>query len=130
MSSVRPRGRIQWTTRSAITAWPTLITTDTLAAFQIWPWMPTQLHSLAIGACVTVTFAALLLRIQVPVEASFIHGMLKERANPGGLHIQPIPLASGDDSGGASIHQFPRRDGTGPRHARPERPAPRPRPRS
>ena len=128
MVNAHSRRRVRWTTRTAIAAWLTLIVTDALAVAGVWAWVPPQPHTLAVGACITVTCAAFLMRIKVPVEAAFLDGMLAERANPGGLHVQPLPMASGDDSGGGTVHQF-RRNGGG-RHARPERPAPRPRTRN
>jgi hypothetical protein len=128
MIRAHPRKRVRWTTRSAVAAWTALFAIDGLALAEVWPWLPSQLHSLGVGACVTVTLAAFLMRIMIPAEAAFLHGMLAERANPGGLHGEPLPMASGDDTGGATVHQF-RRDGGG-RHARPDRPAPRPRTRN
>ncbi len=130
MISAHPRRRVRWATRSALAAWAALLAVDGAAVAGLWAWLPSQPHTLAVGLCVTATCSALLMRVMVPVEAATIHGMLIERANPGGLReVEPLPMASGDDTGGATVHQFTRRPDVSPRHARADRPAPRPRSR-
>lgn len=129
MTSAHPRRRVRWATRSAFAAWAAITAVDGASAAGVWGWLPTQPHTLAVGICVTATCSALLMRIMVPTEASFIHGMLAERANPGGLEQverSAVRMASGDDSGGI-VMQFPRRPDSSPRHARPDRRGRRPR---
>jgi hypothetical protein len=58
------------------------------------PWLPVQLHSLALAALVALTVLAIHLHQQVPVRAAFLDGMLWEREHP---HSVDLPRAVGDE---------------------------------
>lgn len=111
MTCVHPRRRAKNLTRAAIFGWAALGGADLLALLRLVPWMPMPLHNFIAAAAVTTTLLAAWMRYQAPVRAAFLDGMLHERANPGRLKAAPMPMASGDDTGGGRVIDFQRPTG-------------------
>lgn len=140
-----PRRRVQIIACIAAVAWAGLAAVDFLAAVGYLPWLPIPLHTLVAAVLVTATIlaaariatAAILAawrRREAPVEAAFLLGALRERANPGEMPLkvdtepETWPMASGDDTGGGRADQFKRDGGRVLEFQRPGGGAHRPRP--
>lgn len=124
-----PRPKRAWTDaltrhlgKATLAAWGLALVVDGLAFAKVIPWLPIQLHSLAIAALIVGTLTVVGYRWRTPVRAAFLDGMLYEREHG---HDIELPQAAGDDTGaGAKVMAFQRSAGA---HRR--TPAPRPRPR-
>ncbi len=101
--------------------WAALIAADTLIVDQVTPRLPGDLHGLHLTANRVVAVAALLHVNRLSVRAAFLDGMLWEREHPQDVDL---PLASGDDTGGAKVMAFQRNNAGA--HRRTPRPRPRP----
>jgi hypothetical protein len=101
-------------------AWIALGAVDLAAALHVLPWLPVNIHMLALGACLGLTVVTTWARSQAPVRAAFLDGMLYEREGAATTMLPILPAAVGDGTL-ASVVKINRQRG---RH-RP--PSPRPR---
>lgn len=108
------RARRRIAVAGVIAAWSALATADAAALARLLPWLPDQINTLAVGACVALTTLLAWAKHQAPVRAAFLDGMLFERQSASTVLLPALPRAVGDGGDVVAFNQ--------PRHRR--RPSP------